>query len=219
MPARVVFLGPPGTGKGTQAQRAAKRFGLVALSSGDTLRRQIRARTPIGVKAEEFVSSGALVPDEVITGVMLSAIDGAGGSGFILDGFPRTVPQAEALGRGLTERNSSIGVVLDFQMADETISRRIASRRVCSVCDSSYNVEFLPPRKPGVCDRCGGRLEQRVDDREDVVLTRLVTYRRQTAPLVEYYSHRGLLRAVDAAMAADDVESRVAAILESLDRR
>ncbi len=219
MPVRLVFLGPPGTGKGTQALRAQTRFGVRALSSGDTLRRLIRAKSPIGLEAEQIMASGKLVPDDVIIRVMLAEIDGLPGDcGFVLDGFPRTVPQAESLENGLAQRGAGLQAVLDFQMADELIVRRTASRRSCSVCDSSYNVEFLPPLRPGVCDRCGGRLEQRADDREDVVCTRLATYRKLTAPLVDYYTRRGLLRAVNAAVAADAVEASVAAIVAALDR-
>lgn len=215
---RLIFLGPPGSGKGTQAQRLQKNRGLPALSSGDTLRKEIRHASPIGTKAAQFVQAGTLVPDDVITGVMLSAIGKLPDSdGFILDGFPRTVPQAEALDEGLEARGLTIDAVLDFLIEDPQIIARIVARRVCSQCAATYNLESLPPAVAGVCDQCGGKLEQRVDDREDVIATRLETYRAQTAPLVEYYSQRNLLRTVDANADAQSVEAQLARVIHSLD--
>jgi len=218
MPAqRLIFLGPPGTGKGTQASRACQRLGLVQLSSGDVLRREIRENSPVGRKAQEFVQAGTLVPDEVITDVMLAAVDKLPrGAGFILDGFPRTVPQAKSLEHGLRERAIPVQAVVDFQLDDAEIVRRIVSRRVCSRCGSTYNIDFLPPKRAGVCDACGGELIQRVDDREDVIRTRLETYRAQTAPLVKFYQERRLLHSVDAAAGADAVEADVMRIIGSL---
>jgi adenylate kinase len=214
---RLVFLGPPGTGKGTQAQRLAQRLGLVQLSSGDVLRKEVKDNTPIGQQAFQFMKAGTLVPDEVITGVMLAAIDRLpAGTGFILDGFPRTVPQAEALDAGLERRGLAIDAVLDFRLDDAEIIRRIVTRRICSECGATYNTEFMPPKLPGVCDRCGGQVVQRVDDREDVVATRLSAYRAQTAPLIGYYARRGYLHAIDAAVGADEVEKAVARVLEKL---
>ncbi|MBU0637516.1 MAG: adenylate kinase [Planctomycetes bacterium] len=215
---RLIFLGPPGTGKGTQAQRLAQRFGLAALSSGDVLRKEIRAGSEIGRQAAEFVQAGTLVPDDVITGVMLAAVDKlTPGTGFILDGFPRTVPQAEELGKGLVARQLEVQVVVDFQLDDQEIIKRIVSRRVCNKCGATYNTLFLPPRTADVCDKCGGELIQRVDDREDVIATRLETYRAQTAPLVDYYTQRGLLCSVDASAEAETVEADVVRIVEPLD--
>ena len=216
---RLVFLGPPGTGKGTQAQRLSQTRGWAALSSGDVLRKEIRDGSEIGKQAAQYVEAGTLVPDEVITGVMLSAIDKlpAGGR-FVLDGFPRTLPQAETLARGLHERGQQLDAVLDFRMGDEQIVSRIVGRRVCTECGATYNVKFSRPRVAGVCDSCGGTLSQRVDDREDVIVTRLETYRSQTAPLVEYYSQQGLLHVVDASADPDTVAGEVARIVASLDR-
>jgi len=216
MPAsRLIFLGPPGTGKGTQAQRLAERLGLVQLSSGDVLRREVKEGTEIGRRAEQYMRAGTLVPDEVITGVMLAAVDKRPpASGFILDGFPRTVPQAEALDAGLKSRGLDIQLVLDFQLDDQEIIRRIVTRRVCGACGATYNTEFMPPKVAGRCDRCGGEVTQRVDDREDVVRTRLQTYRAQTAPLIGYYTRRGLLRRVDAGVGADQVEQEVRRVVE-----
>lgn len=217
MPLRLVLMGPPGAGKGTQAKRLSERYGLRPLSSGDILRAEIRADSDVGRKAQAFVSGGTLVPDEIITAVMLAGIDRIpSGEGFILDGFPRTVPQAESLERGFATRKIAISAVLDFTMDDREIVRRIVGRRSCGKCNAVYNVEFLPPRTPEVCDACGSALVQRVDDREEVVVTRLRTYRSQTAPLVEYYRGRGLLRQIDASASPEVVEHAVTAIVGAL---
>lgn len=211
----LIFLGPPGTGKGTQAARLAEKFDLQAMSSGDVLRKELKAGSDIGKQAEQFMKAGTLVPDAVITGVMLSAVDRLeAGKGFILDGFPRTVPQAEALEDGLKERNLPISAVVDFQLDDQEIVRRIVTRRVCSNCGATYNTEFMPPKVDNVCDKCGGEVAQRLDDREEVVRTRLQTYREQTAPLIGFYEQRGLLQTVDATGGADAVEKAVTEIVE-----
>lgn len=212
-----IFLGPPGSGKGTQATRMAKRFGLVPMSSGDTLRAEVKAGSEVGKKAFEFMQAGTLVPDDIITRVMLAGIDKLDDSaGFILDGFPRTAPQAESLVDGLATAGKSIAAVIDFSLADDLIVDRIVSRRVCKNCGATYNMRFFPPRQEGQCDKCGGEVSQRVDDREDVIKTRLETYRSQTAPLIEFYSQRGMLRSIDAAEPAGTVEASLVGLIESL---
>ncbi len=212
-------MGPPGTGKGTQAARLSAAHGLQALSSGDTLREEIREDTEIGRRAKPFVESGGLVPDEVITDVMLAGIDRIpADAGFLLDGFPRTVPQAESLDAGLKQRRRKLNAVLDFQLDDASIIERIVSRLVCKNCGRTYNTRFHPPKVAGQCDRCGGTLIQRADDSEAVVQTRLKTYREQTAPLIGYYGERGLLRGIDASASADVVEHEIDAIVRSLVR-
>ncbi|MEW6199641.1 MAG: adenylate kinase [Planctomycetota bacterium] len=217
---RLIFLGPPGSGKGTQAQRLVERRGLVQLSSGDVLRRERQEGTPVGRRAAEYMDAGKLVPDEVITDVMLAAVDRLPrDAGFILDGFPRTAPQAEALDRGLRERDMAVDAVIDFKLDDEEIIRRIAGRRVCKQCAATYNVSFLPPRVDGRCDKCGGELFQRPDDRREVVLTRLETYRTQTAPLIDYYARRGCFHTVDSAAGADAVEAAVRRVVDALGSR
>lgn len=214
----LIFLGPPGTGKGTQAARMKVARGLVPLSSGDALRHEIKCDSPVGRQAEAYVAQGKLVPDEVITGVMLSAIETHlqdSEAGIILDGFPRTVPQAEALEAGLAP-GRQVSAVLDFVLDDAEIVARIVSRRVCSNCGRTYNVRFFPPKRDGICDVCGGEVEQRVDDREDVIRTRLETYRSETAPLVAYYRSRGLLHEIAAGESAAAVEAEVRRVIESL---
>lgn len=219
-PPRLIFLGPPGTGKGTQAARMAARFDVVALSSGDALRAEIRNGTPLGQQVNEYVSSGALVPDELITSVILTAIGKfPADKGFILDGFPRTVPQAQALAAGLAERGTPLSGVLNFSLEPQKIIRRITNRRICSNCNATYNLLFLPPEREGVCDRCGGTLMQRVDDREDVVATRLAAYEELTVPLVEYYSTQGILHEIDADAPPDVVEQNVADVIAELKGR
>jgi adenylate kinase len=218
-PLRLIFLGPPGSGKGTQAQRLASRAGLVQLSSGDVLRRERAENSPVGQQAAQYMDAGTLVPDEVITRVMLAGIDRLpAGQGFILDGFPRTVPQAQALDEGLAQRGLALDGVVDFRLVDDEIIRRIEGRRVCLACGATYNVSFLPPRSEGRCDRCKGELIQRQDDRREVIVQRLETYRAQTEPLIAFYSRRGRFYTVDSAAGADAVESSVWRTAEALSR-
>jgi adenylate kinase len=216
---RLIFLGPPGTGKGTQAARVSERFGLEALSSGDALRREVAAATEVGRAAEAYMTTGRLVPDEIVTEVMLAAIGRLGaGRGFILDGFPRTLAQAGALEDGLAGHGLAIDGVLEFHLDDGAIIERISSRRVCSQCGRTYNVRFCPPAQDGICDACGGPVEQRSDDRADVIATRLATFRSQTAPLAEYYRARGLWRLVEAGSSPDVVEQGVVDMIAGLGR-
>jgi adenylate kinase len=217
--ARLIFLGPPGSGKGTQAQRLATGLGLVQLSSGDVLRKERQESSEIGRKAASYMDAGTLVPDDVITGVMLSGIDRLqAGTGFILDGFPRTVPQAEALEAGLRERQIKINAVVDFRLDDEEIINRIIGRRVCKSCAATYNLSFLPPKVAGKCDKCGGELLQRKDDTREVIATRLETYRDQTSPLIDFYSRRGQFHSVDAALGVAAVEAAVLRVVEAASR-
>ena len=221
MPARnLIFLGPPGSGKGTQAQRLAAKSGLVQLSSGDVLRRERELGSEIGKKAASYMDAGTLVPDEVITGVMLAAIGRLpAGTGFILDGFPRTVPQAEALAAGLKAQNLAVDAVINFELADAEIIERIVGRRVCTKCGATYNVSFLPPKTAGVCDKCGSGLIQRKDDTREVIATRLETYRAQTAPLIDYYTRRGAFHTVDSSAGAAAVEAQLQRIVETAGRK
>lgn len=195
----------------------ATTYGLKPLSSGDILRDEVRDGSEIGRKAKQFMDTGSLVPDDIITDVMLAGISRPpGGSGFILDGFPRTVGQAEALETGLRGTGIAIDAVLNFDMPDEHIVPRIVARRTCSNCHATYNTKFLPPRTDGVCDACGRELVQRADDREEVVVTRLKAYRAQTQPLIKYYDDKGLLHGIDASVPADQVEMTVREVMDRI---
>ncbi len=217
MPLRLVFLGPPGSGKGTQAERLEESHQFVQLSSGQVLREEMRAQSEIGRRAATFVNEGELVPDDVITAVMLAAIDKLEPQrGLVLDGFPRTLAQAKNLDAGFVEREGRVDAVLDFVIGDDEIVRRIAKRRVCNKCGHTYNAEFLPPQREGVCDACGGEVVHRVDDQPDVVVHRIETYHAQTEPLIAFYRDRGMLHEIDAAQAAEAVEAQVQTVVERL---
>lgn len=208
---RLMMLGPPGAGKGTQAKRLAGELGIPHISTGDMLRDARRKGTELGKKAEEYMSAGDLVPDDVVIGIVderLKEDDAAGG--FILDGFPRTLPQAEAL----NDMGVELDHVLNIVVADDEVIRRISGRLSCPDCGAIYHRDANPPAEEGVCDRCGNDgLEQRADDRPEVVKARLETYQRQTAPLIEYYRGQSVLRDVDGTgdpgHIADDILERV----------
>ena len=195
---RLVLLGPPGAGKGTQAQEISRRLEIPHISTGDMFRAAIRSGTELGRKAKEYLEAGQLVPDEVTIGLVkdrLSRRDCEGG--FLLDGFPRTVPQAQALDDWLEERGLKLDAVLDIEAPWEVLLVRLTGRRICSSCGATYHVVYNPPQKPGRCDICGGELVQRQDDREDTVRERLEVYDRQTAPLKKYYQERGVLHEIN----------------------
>ncbi|MCG0277399.1 MAG: adenylate kinase [Thermanaeromonas sp.] len=195
---RLVLLGPPGAGKGTQAQEISRRLEIPHISTGDMFRAAVRSGTELGRKAKEYLEAGLLVPDEVTIGLVkdrLSRRDCDGG--FLLDGFPRTVPQAQALDDWLGERGLKLDAVLDIEAPREVLLVRLTGRRVCSSCGATYHVVYNPPREPGRCDACGGELVQRQDDREDTVRERLEVYDRQTAPLKKYYLERGVLHEIN----------------------
>lgn len=202
---RLVLLGPPGSGKGTQGERLAQALGVPRISTGDILRRNVAQGTDLGMKAKVFMESGKLVPDELVIAMTAARLKEADArKGFILDGFPRTIPQAEALGR-LTPLDAVVNLFLE----PEELVKRSAGRRVCPKCESVYHLASNPPRKAGICDKCGTSLVTRPDDREEVVRTRIETYERQTAPLVQYYREKGLLREVYASGMIDEISQRV----------
>lgn len=187
----VILLGPPGAGKGAQAKKISEAYGIQHISTGDVLRDNVARQTELGLKAREFMDGGRLVPDELIVALMkdrLASEDCEGG--FVLDGYPRTLPQADAL------EGVKIDRVINVEVSDETAVTRISGRRMCR-CGESYHLIFRKPEQEGICDKCGGGLYQRGDDREETVRKRLGVYRSQTAPLVEYYAGRGLLHTVD----------------------
>lgn len=192
---RLVFLGPPGAGKGTQAAGLSQRLGLTHLSTGDMLRAAVGAGTPLGREAKGFMDAGQLVPDDLVLRIIrerLAQPDAK--AGFLLDGFPRTLAQAEALAK-ITDLDR----VVEFEISEAVLLDRLTQRRSCPTCGTTYNLRTKPPRAPGVCDNDGIPLVQRSDDREEAVRTRIQVYRKQTAPLTEYYRRQGLLQAVDAA--------------------
>ncbi len=206
---RLVFLGPPGAGKGTQAARLAEHLGVPRISTGDILRRHVADGTDLGKKAKGYMNAGKLVPDPLViemTKRRLAEPDAK--KGFILDGFPRTIAQAEALAK-----ITPLDAVVDFYLEPEELIKRSSGRRVCPKCDAVYHLLSSPPHKPGICDRCGSVLITRPDDKDEVVRTRIETYEKQTAPLIQYYKDRGLLREVYASGLIDEVAHRVREIL------
>jgi adenylate kinase len=211
---RIVLLGAPGAGKGTHCKRIVDRYGVLHLSSGDILRREQAEGTDLGKKAQSYMDAGALVPDDLIVKMMSKAVKAAGKAGYVLDGFPRTVMQAESLDKSLAANGSGIDVVIDLTVSDNIVVDRITGRRSCPKCGAVYHVKNMPPRKPGVCDNDGTKLVQRPDDTVEVVKNRLATYYEQTKPVVDYYKARRTVNDVD----ADGNADRVAALLfEMLD--
>lgn len=195
---RLAFLGPPGAGKGTQARELARERGVPQIATGDMLRDAVTAGTPLGREAKASMDRGELVSDSVIIGMVgerLAQPDAA--KGFVVDGFPRTLAQAEALETLLEGRGEALDRVVYFDVSEAEILKRMTGRRVCRGCQTAYHVAFAPPKRPGVCDRCGGGLYQREDDREATVRRRLDVYRKQTEPLLAYYRDRGLLATLE----------------------
>lgn len=203
---KVVFLGAPGVGKGTQADRIATQCQIAKISTGDLLREAVRNQTTLGLEAKRYMDQGNLVPDAVVIGLVREILaDPRCANGFVLDGFPRTVPQAEALGAVLTSKGIALDRAVNFQVSREDIVRRLSGRRSCPKCQATFHVEFAPPKVGEICDRCGEPLVQRSDDRRDAIEMRLKVYEEQTAPLVAYYQERRLLFQLDGSGAADVV--------------
>src|SRR5437879_7641581 len=211
---RLVFLGAPGVGKGTQAQRLAKQEKIPQVSTGEILRESVKRGTPLGLRAKGYMDSGKLVPDEVVIGLVREKLTSPEcARGYILDGFPRTVAQAEALDRILTETGSpGLDHVISFDVPQEEVVRRLSGRRSCSRCQTVYHIEHDPPKHEGVCDKCGGRPVQRADDKPETGLAGLRVFDQQTRPLVECYQKRGRLQRVDAGGSIDQVCARRLAV-------
>jgi adenylate kinase len=203
---RVVFLGAPGVGKGTQADRIASQFKILKISTGDLLREAVRNQTQLGREAKSYMDQGKLVPDSVVIGLVRDKLSDAGcANGFVLDGFPRTVPQAEELGNVLASAKTPLNRVINFQVPREDVVRRLSGRRSCPKCQATFHVEFAPSKKGAACDRCGETLIQRSDDKREAIETRLKVYEEQTAPLIQYYSSKRLLSELDASGSVDAV--------------
>ena len=207
---RLLFLGPPGAGKGTQARELAREWGVPQVATGDMLREEMAAGTPLGLEAKRYYDKGDLVPDDVILRMVADRFrrpDAA--KGFILDGFPRTIVQADGLAKMLKDLGQKLDAVIFFDVAQPELVRRLTGRRLCRQCQTPYHVVSAPPKREGVCDKCGGELYQRVDDSELTVRNRLGVFERQTAPLLDYYRGRGLLRTVSGEGAVEKIRQAV----------
>ncbi len=211
---RLIFLGAPGVGKGTQADLIAAKFGRPKISTGDILREAVRNKTPMGVQAKACMDQGQLVPDSVVVGIVKDKLaEPSCSKGFLLDGFPRTVPQAEELAAMLKARGLQLDRVINVSVPREDIVRRLTGRRSCPKCQAVFHVEFTPPKKAGICDRCGSELMQRSDDKRETVENRLAVYEGQTAPLIAYYRQRGLLSDIDGSGKVEQVQQRVVELM------
>lgn len=211
---KIVMLGAPGAGKGTQAQKIAHRYNIPHISTGDILRANIKNGTELGKKAKEYMDRGLLAPDELVAGIIVdrtSKEDCA--AGYVLDGFPRTLAQARQLGQSLKEKGEKPDFAVNVEVPDKVIIERMAGRRTCPVCGAAYHLEYAPPREPGVCDICGGALVLRDDDSPQTVERRLKVYHEQTEPLIGYYEKEGILRNVDGTADIDEVFKAIAGIL------
>lgn len=215
---RIVLLGAPGAGKGTHCKRISDRYGVLHLSSGDILRRERAEGTELGKKAQGYMDKGALVPDDLIVEMMSRAMKNASG-GFVLDGFPRTVNQAEVLDKALATQGVAIDKVMNLLVDDRVVVDRITGRRSCPACGAVYHVKNMPPKADGICDEDGTRLVQRPDDTEEVVRNRLETYYRQTKPVVDYYKAKRTVDDIDAGGDADVVAKVIFRMLDSLARK
>lgn len=211
----IILLGAPGSGKGTQAKKLSASYSIPQISTGDMLREAVKNGTEMGRQAKGFMDRGALVPDEVVIGIVkdrLAAPDCE--KGFILDGFPRTIPQAEALDRVVKELGKEINLVLSLEVDEDEILERLCGRRTCSGCGAMYHVRFHPPKAEGKCDQCGGALFQRDDDKEETIRARLANYKKSTEPLIGYYRGTGKIRAVKASGDIDAIFANISRILQ-----
>ncbi len=209
------MLGPPGVGKGTQARMLGERIHAPQIASGDLLREAVRNQTPLGIQARDYMDKGSLVPDELVLKLIDARLDQADAKpGFILDGFPRSVPQAEALAGMLQRRGETISKIIAIDAPDEELVKRISGRRTCRNCNAMYHMTFDPPAKPGICNKCGGELYQRDDDHEETVRNRLQVYNNATRPLLDYYGKAGLLAQIDGIGRPDEILARIMAKLQ-----
>ncbi len=212
---KVIMLGAPGAGKGTQAKRIADKWGIPHISTGDIFRANIKSGTSLGMEAKGYMDQGLLVPDELTVKMLLDRVSQEDcKEGYVLDGFPRTIPQAEVLNKALTELEDSIDYAVNVDVPDKNIVSRMAGRRACLSCGATYHVEYAPSKEEGICDRCEQPLILRDDDKPETVTKRLMVYHEQTLPLIDYYTKKGVLRTVDGTQDMEKVFESIVAILE-----
>lgn len=212
---KIIMLGAPGAGKGTQARIIAEKFGIPNISTGDIFRSNIKNGTQLGMEAKKYMDQGLLVPDELTVKILLDRVaQDDCKNGYILDGFPRNIPQAQVLDKALKERNEKLDYAINVDVPDENIIKRMSGRRACTGCGATYHIEHIPPKTEGICDTCGQELILRDDDKPETVKNRLDVYHRQTQPLIEFYEAKGILSTVDGTMAMEDVSAAIAAILQ-----
>ncbi len=212
---KIIMLGAPGAGKGTQAKMIAEKYSIPHISTGDIFRANIKNGTQLGMEAKKYMDQGLLVPDELTVKILLDRVakeDCAGG--YVLDGFPRTIPQAQVLDNALKELDDQIDFAINVDVPDENIVRRMGGRRACLSCGATYHIEHIPPKKEGVCDACGKDLVLRDDDKPETVKNRLDVYHQQTQPLIDFYEKKGILRTVDGTVDMKDVFAAITAILD-----
>ena len=203
---KIIMLGAPGAGKGTQAKKIAGKYGIPHISTGDIFRANIKNGTELGKKAKTYMDQGCLVPDELVVNLVVDRISEEDcANGYVLDGFPRTIPQAEELDQALIERNDSLDYAIDIEVPDENIVNRMSGRRACVGCGATYHIINAAPKKENICDVCGGELILRDDDKPETVLKRLSIYHEQTKPLIQYYEEKNILEVVDGTLGLDDV--------------
>lgn len=212
---KIIMLGAPGAGKGTQAKMIADQYGVPHISTGDIFRANIKNGTELGVEAKKYMDQGLLVPDELTVKLLLDRVAKEDcKNGYVLDGFPRTIPQAEVLEKALSEINDQIDYAIDVDVPDENIINRMSGRRACLACGATYHITHVPPKKEGICDRCGKELVLRDDDKAETVKNRLTVYHDQTQPLIEFYTRKGILKTVDGTVDMKDVFKSIVEILE-----
>ena len=210
----IVLLGPPGAGKGTQAKRLIEKYGIPQISTGDMLRAAVKEGTELGKQAKAYMDKGELLPDEVVIGIVKDRLQEADcKKGFMLDGFPRTVGQAEALDTALDSMEQKLDHIVCLDVPNEELMGRLTGRRTCKECGAGFHVMFDPPKKEGVCDHCGGEIYQRDDDNETTVMSRLDVYAKSTQPLIDYYKKQGILRLIDGVGSMGDIFNRVVKVL------
>ncbi len=211
---RLVFLGAPGVGKGTQAEMVAAKFAIPKISTGDLLRTGVAQKTPLGLEAQQYMTRGGLVPDNVVIGLVAEKIGSPEcEKGFILDGFPRTILQADALSEILQEQEVVLDRVMYFVIPRKEVVRRLSGRRSCSTCLAVYHIDYVTPKQEGRCDECGAALVQRSDDKRETVESRLMVYKEQTSPLIDYYKEKNVLAELDGTGSVEQVQERLLALL------